>query len=1034
MYISEDDKKKILDVTSGKLVETIHQFTALTRKGGSADYYGICPICGSDKFGVNPSKGVFRCHKCQQLSGKTPVDFLMKGKNYSFPEALAWLAEAFCIILSPPPATKKPAAKKVRDKIARKDHKGETRQSFCARMLQESGLTFDDVKARVFDATKNKTTTEAHTFFAGTIDSHGNIDRNGDDAVIAYYDLDGQPVMFEQKDQKGRLTGKMKEYFRVRWQYPEEHLDKEGKPFKYKSPYGASTYVYIPERIREKYRRGEEIQTLFIQEGEKKAEKACKHGILSVGISGIGNIATNKQLPEDIIRIITECKVHDVVFLLDSDWCDISANIKINDRVDKRPRNFFYAVKNFKEYFRSLKNRDIYVEIYFGYVLKNAAGDKGIDDLLADTLSGKEGDLLKDIAYALNEKLLTGEYVRFHKITTYTDHKLEELWALHSPYEFAKLHKDFLKDLPEFLFGRTRWKFTEDGKIESAQPIERDEQYWEAIEKHDRDGNTKTTYEFKYKRSRIFLNNRGYGRYQRIDGSFDFIHLEAPTVTTVQPWEIRDYIEEFTDMNAPEDVLEMIIRGGPQYLGPDKLSGLPFIVPNFAKPERDKQIFYFKNLCWEVTAESIKERHYSSVSHHIWADEMSGTAANLLPLPLIDVSRDDTGEWDYHLTPAGVKCTFLRFLINTSNFTWKKKKAIAAGDERQSLDETEEYENKVHLIAKLAAIGYMMMDCKDKANARAVIAMDGKQSEVGASNGRSGKSLVGEAFKQVRKTVVINGKNSEMAKDNFLWDEVTEKTRLVFIDDVRAGFDLEFLFANITGDWTVNYKGGRRCTFPFTRSPKIYITTNHAIKGDGSSFRARQWVIAFSDYYNDTFSPLDDFGQLFFDEWDFEQWNLFWNLLATCVQIYLRHGYVESPAERIEVRRLRQEMTEEFLSWAEEYFSDECHRNTRLQRRDLYDAFIAYAPEQRKFCTATTFKKRIIKYCEYKDYKFNPQKYDRLTGLPCDLDKDGQPVIDDKSAGIEYFTIGDASFYGNGNDTDLLNSLSKTLDDEKEAF
>ena len=52
MYISEDDKKKILDVTSGKLVETIHQFTALTRKGGSADYYGICPICGSDKFGI----------------------------------------------------------------------------------------------------------------------------------------------------------------------------------------------------------------------------------------------------------------------------------------------------------------------------------------------------------------------------------------------------------------------------------------------------------------------------------------------------------------------------------------------------------------------------------------------------------------------------------------------------------------------------------------------------------------------------------------------------------------------------------------------------------------------------------------------------------------------------------------------------------------------------------------------------------------------------------------------------------------------
>ena len=62
---------------------------------------------------------------------------------------------------------------------------------------------------------------------------------------------------------------------------------------------------------------------------------------MSVAISGIGNIATNKRLPEDIIKIISVCKVQEVVFLLDSDWQDISANIKINDRVDKRPRNFF---------------------------------------------------------------------------------------------------------------------------------------------------------------------------------------------------------------------------------------------------------------------------------------------------------------------------------------------------------------------------------------------------------------------------------------------------------------------------------------------------------------------------------------------------------------------------------------------------------------------------------------------------------------------------------------------------------------------
>lgn len=35
----------------------------------------------------------------------------------------------------------------------------------------------------------------------------------------------------------------------------------------------------------------------------------------------------------------------------------------------------------------------------------------------------------------------------------------------------------------------------------------------------------------------------------------------------------------------------------------------------------------------------------------------------------------------------------------------------------------------------------MLMEAKDSNVARAVIGMDGKQSEVGESNGRSGKSL-----------------------------------------------------------------------------------------------------------------------------------------------------------------------------------------------------------------------------------------------------------------------------------------------------
>lgn len=168
------------------------------------------------------------------------------------------------------------------------------------------------------------------------------------------------------------------------------------------------------------------------------------------------------------------------------------------------------------------------------------------------------------------------------------------------------------------------------------------------------------------------------------------------------------------------------------------------------------------------------------------------------------------------------------------------------------------------MLSKLCAIGYMAMEAKDSNVAKAVIGMDGKQSEVGDSNGRSGKSLIGELLRCVVPTAYIPGKRSDIFNDQFIWNDVLENTKFVFIDDVLQNFNFEFLFPNITGDWSVNYKGGRRITLPFERSPKIYIATNHAIRGRGSSFTDRQWLLAFSDYYNDSHKPVDDFGIRFF--------------------------------------------------------------------------------------------------------------------------------------------------------------------------
>ena len=587
MHISQSDKEAIVARAEGKLLEVIQAHVTLKKSG--AGYVGRCPKCGHEKgLTVSPAKSIFKCFHCNQLEGNSVVSFLMRALDLSYPDALKMLAEQFGIVLLAPPARKAPAQKSA----AGKKPGAAAEAPYCEKMLAASGLTAADVVATVYAAGDAKTMFKSRTFFPGSIDQYGNIDPAGDDAIIAYYDLDGLPVTYELKDKKGKPTGKQKEFFRVRWQHPSEHLDKDGREAKYRTPYGAGAPIYIPERLRSAYKSAKPIPRLFIQEGEKKAEKACKHGIMSVAVSGIQNLGVKGRLPEDVVKIIQRCGVKEVVFMLDADCFDLSAKLKIGDNVQKRPRSFFYAVRSYKEYLRSLRNRELYVEIFFGHLLKNAADDKGVDDLLANTLAGKEHELLEDLNAAANEKSGAGKYAQLYKITTWTDHKLEEVWSLHSHAAFAERYRDVLKELPEFTIGRHRWRFSSAGALESTQPIEPDEQYWNEIRDPKRDA---VRYEFRYGRCFTFLRNRGFGRHLRPSGDFCFIHLEAPFVKTVEPWEIRDFVTEFTKAISVEDVLEMIYRGGPQYLGPDKLSNLEFIYPNFEPPVRGKHHFSKKN-------------------------------------------------------------------------------------------------------------------------------------------------------------------------------------------------------------------------------------------------------------------------------------------------------------------------------------------------------------------------------------------------------------------------------------------------------
>lgn len=1026
-----------------KLVSKLEDVIDGLAKAGK-QLYTKCPKCGKidtkKKKGLmlDPAKQICKCFSCG-WGTNNPFTYLMETEGIKYPEALERLAAIHAIdIESEDKRAERLNYEREQKRKARADKVAET---FADRQLVESGLEPEDIEVEFTE--EDGSQHRRPTFLAGTRDQYGNYTPGkGDDMLIYYHDLDGKQVMYRPEKAVG---AKMKPLIRVRWQNPELHKDKDGRPIKYQSPAGSGSHIYIPQKIREHYKYAKPIDTLFIQEGEKKAEKCCKHGILSIGIMGIQNIGgKNRPLPAEVQLIVQRCSVKQIMFILDSDWDKLSGSLKNGDQVDERPRSFFYAVKNYKEYMQTLVNIGISVEIWFGYVKQSEAGAKGIDDLMVQQLKGREKELTDDIEFAMHDKQGAGALLQVHKITTMNDQQLADLWLLNDPDEFVKRHKPELGHLKEFVLRKFKRRLTDDGKLEMAQKLMPHEQYWEEQTRESRDGQPHTQLQFNYYNCFNFLQNRGFFRIKMKSNTWDFIHIDNRVVHKVDNYAIKDFVTEFTEEIKEIPVLNMLYRGGPQYLGHEKLSNLKFANPVIEKAAKDSQCLFFRDKIWEITADGITEMSYAEFKNHVWEDKIINADVQLNPAPMVELTimtdelrpklakeyqAVENGEFFIDTTEAGTRCHFLQFLRNTSNFTWRQERKFdRTGEENDAPLVDELMMNNRHLVNKLTAMGYLLHDYKNDSELKAVICMDGKISEVGASNGRTGKSLFGRAVEQVIPQVYISAKSRKITEDNFLFGDVTEKTKNIFLDDVRANIDFEFFFPVISGKLKVNPKGGQPFTLEQTDTPKLILTTNHAINGEGSSFRDRQAFVAFSDYYNDEHKPIDDFGVNFFTEWEQDQWNLFYNLMANCIQLYFRSlrdgwagknkGIVDPPMETLEKRRLRQQIGEEFMQWAEIAFAVNTDGspvdagskiNQRNSRKELYDAFLDEYPSARKYITPTMFKKKAVFYCKYKGFHFNPNKPNEagIEFITWQKHNPGQMFEGDadKSGGIEYFTI-----------------------------
>lgn len=461
--------------------------------------------------------------------------------------------------------------------------------------------------------------------------------------------------------------------------------------------------------------------------------------------------------------------------------------------------------------------------------------------------------------------------------------------------------------------------------------------------------------------------------------------------------------------NTKDSLVHEYFNSRLDVLLPDKkLEGLPIIDDNFSNIEPLIQRTYYNNGQVEITSKEITQ---GKPINNVWRSRIVPRSFQRIPL-IKEISKEDD-TFFLEFTEASEQCEFLQYLINTSNnyFTHNTEREVTADENREWIQ---------HIVNKLTAIGYLLAEWKPANERKAVIVQDHLMAEVGQNHGGAGKSLIGNALAKIIPQVPIAG--SMFKKDDqFLFSAVTKATRNIFIDDVRPNFDFKSIYPMVTGEMEVNPKGKDRFQIPVEESPKFLITTNHAINGASeNSTRRRIIYMEFSAWYNPDHMPIDDFHHMFFDDWDEIQWNLFDNLMAECVMYYFRsfekqwyregQGAVPPPMKQIELRSLRQEMSEPFYQWADEYYDPSgTHLNEREKRQDLFNAFIEFAGMSGHGVTRSNFLKRVQAYCRFKGYDFNINRPNEKGAYYSDWKKLhlDEPFlgVNDKSGGAEYFTV-----------------------------
>ena len=544
------------------------------------------------------------------------------------------------------------------------------------------------------------------------------------------------------------------------------------------------------------------------------------------------------------------------------------------------------------------------------YVIAQAMNEFGINNSTASIICNNYAT--KDFPASEIETTIKSAYSKTHLFNTKYYENTEIIDNVKQRLKRGEPKSEVKKDLQNTEIPET----TIDAVIKKAEEG-KDDEFWSKTEK----GVIKIV-PLYFKR---FLEDNGFYKYAPEGSkSFVFVRVTNNLIDHTTEKEMKDFVLDY--LYQLDDVsIYNYFAEQTRFFKEEFLTLINTIDVYFIEDTKDTSYLYFQNCAVEIKKNRVTAIDYVDLDGYVWKDRV---IARVFRECLI------------------TECDYKTFINNVCN---------------QSDDRTKSMES---------TIGFMMHGHKNLSYCPAVILND----EVISDNpeGGTGKGIFMNALSHMKKLVTIDGKAFAFEK-SFAYQLVSVDTQILCFDDVKKYFNFERLFSVVTEGLTLEKKNKDAIKIPFSKSPKIAITTNYAIKGTGNSFQRRKWELELYQHYTKSYTPQDEFGKLFFGDWDVDEWCVFDNYMIECLQLYLSDGLVESDFVNLKIRQPSASTSHDFIEWcgliADSNENDKLGFGFKIYKNELYFDFINeypdYGPKSKMTISRQVFYKWLYSYAEY---------------------------------------------------------------------